>query len=137
MQRLYERSSWGWKERGKLNELRSKLAYYLIAKNHENKIVGFCHFRFLMDNNRPVLYIYEIQICSQFRSLGLGTRMLNLLILISQKSSMSHVMATVFTFNEMSLKFFKKHGFVKDFTSPSSASSADYVILNKDIGDSN
>jgi len=135
MQRFYEQSNWGWKPKGKLNELKSKLAYYLIAQDQQqDKIIGFCHFRFLLDDQRPVLYVYELQVLAEHRKLGLGSKMLDFLVLIARQSGMRHLMATVFTFNETSLAFFQKHGFKRDFTSPSVAcEDADYVILIRDL----
>lgn len=42
-------------------------------------------------------------------------------------------MATVFTFNEQSLKFFYKNGFEIDDYSPKETSQKDYLILSRKI----
>ena len=36
-------------------------AWYLLAKNEEGKICGFSHFRYDMDCDDEVLYVYEVR----------------------------------------------------------------------------
>ena len=60
MKTQYEKSSWGWNEKSKKDEMMEKAAWYLLLKNEEGKIYGFSHFRYDMDCNEEVLYVYEV-----------------------------------------------------------------------------
>jgi N-alpha-acetyltransferase 40 len=54
----YEESEWGWKEKEKAEELFDEDASYLVAENDNGALIAFSHFRFDMDEGRPVLYWY-------------------------------------------------------------------------------
>ena len=60
MKALYEKSNWGWSEKNKRSEMMEEAAWYLLAKNEEGKICGFSHFRYDMDCDDEVLYVYEV-----------------------------------------------------------------------------
>ena len=60
MKALYEQSNWGWNEKNKRDEMLEDSAWYLLAKNEEGKICGFSHFRYDMDYDDEVLYVYEV-----------------------------------------------------------------------------
>ena len=68
MKTQYEKSSWGWNEKSKKDEMMEKAAWYLLLKNEEGKIYGFSHFRYDMDCNEEVLYVYEV--CSLEKAAG-------------------------------------------------------------------
>jgi hypothetical protein len=61
MKVLYEKSNWGWSEKNKRAEMMEEAAWYLLAKNEEGKICGFSHFRYDMDFDDEVLYVYEVR----------------------------------------------------------------------------
>ena len=61
MKALYEKSNWGWSEKNKRSEMMEEAAWYLLAKNEEGKICGFSHFRYDMDFDDEVLYVYEVR----------------------------------------------------------------------------
>ena len=61
MKALYEKSNWGWSEKNKRSEMMEEAAWYLLAKNEEGKICGFSHFRYDMDCDDEVLYVYEVR----------------------------------------------------------------------------
>ena len=61
MKTLYEKSNWGWSEKNKRSEMMEEAAWYLLAKNEEGKICGFSHFRYDMDFDDEVLYVYEVR----------------------------------------------------------------------------
>ena len=50
-------------------------AWYLIAKIEE-KPVAFSHFRYDMDYDDEVLYVYEIQLEEEYRRRGIGKFMM-------------------------------------------------------------
>ena len=58
----YEDSSWGWNAEEKQAELSDLGAWHLIATS-EGKNVGFSHFRFDVDDDKEVLYWYELFKC--------------------------------------------------------------------------
>jgi hypothetical protein len=55
MKAMYEQSNWGWNKAAKKAELIENNAWYLIA-SCEGRTIGFCHFRFDLDNSIEVLY---------------------------------------------------------------------------------
>lgn len=60
MKTLYEESSWGWNEKNKREEMFEDAAWYLLAKDADGKMCGFSHFRYDMDYDDEVLYVYEV-----------------------------------------------------------------------------
>uniref|UniRef100_A0A915K306 N-alpha-acetyltransferase 40 n=1 Tax=Romanomermis culicivorax TaxID=13658 RepID=A0A915K306_ROMCU len=98
MRPFYEQSQWGWNGDAKFKELNYRSAFYLVAR-WDDSLSGFCHFRFLVDDNRPVLYIYEIQIDEKCQRCGLGKRFLTILEEIAVKNHLKLLIATIFKFN--------------------------------------
>ena len=82
MKKLYEESDWGWNAKNKSDELLDESAWYLLAEKPDGTIVGFSHFRFDMDYDDEVLYVYEIQIDPSFQRKGLGRFMMQVLELL-------------------------------------------------------
>lgn len=63
MQKLYEESDWGWKDKDKYAEMTEDRAQYLVAFDvTTGKPVAFTHFRFDMELDDEVVYCYEIQL---------------------------------------------------------------------------
>ncbi len=63
MQKMYEESEWGWNAKNKRAEMLEEAAWYLVATEKESgDRMGFCHFRFDMDCDDEVLYVYEVQV---------------------------------------------------------------------------
>ena len=60
MKALYEQSNWGWNEKNKRAEMLEDAAWYLLAKDEDGAICGFSHFRYDMDYDDEVLYVYEV-----------------------------------------------------------------------------
>jgi len=107
MKALYEQSNWGWNEKNKRDEMLEDSAWYLLAKNEEGKICGFSHFRYDMDYDDEVLYVYEIQIDEEFQRKGLGKFMMQVLEMLAFKADMRKIMLTVLKHNDSAVKFFK------------------------------
>ena len=77
MKAMYEQSQWGWKEANKKQEMLDDNAWYLIAKKEDDgKLLGFAHFRYDMDFDDEVLYVYEIQLEEEIQRKGLGRFMM-------------------------------------------------------------
>lgn len=48
-------------------------------------LVGFVHYRFVIEEELPVLYVYELQLESRVHGKGLGKFLMQLIELIAQK----------------------------------------------------
>jgi len=142
MKALYQKSNWGWNEKNKRSEMMEDAAWYLLAKNEDGKICGFSHFRYDMDYDDEVLYVYEIQIDEEFQRKGLGKFMMQVLEMLAFKADMRKIMLTVLKHNESATKFFKSHmKFEFDETNPqddlqwnekfTDVEQVDYEILSK------
>eukprot|EP01135_Chromosphaera_perkinsii_P002246 Nk52_evm32s221 gene=Nk52_evmTU32s221 len=107
MQKHYEESDWGWSDARKRAESRDTSARYILALNEDGELAAFAHFRFELEGIVPVIYCYEIQVDSQYRSKGLGKFMMKLLELIGLKSKMEKLMLTVFKANEKAIDFYR------------------------------
>lgn len=108
MKALYEKSTWGWQEKNKKEEMYDDAAWYLIAENaDDNTPIAYAHFRYDMDYDDEVLYVYEIQMEEQCRRKGLGRFMMQILEMLAFKADMRKIMLTVFKHNEPASKFFK------------------------------
>jgi len=145
MKCLYECSQLGWNESKKRKEMLDDRAWYLIArksieatddKEKGEELIGFAHFRFDMDYDDEVLYIYEIQLEESVKRKGLGRFMMQLLELLAFKMDMRKIMLTCLKSceDESTQKFFKdalKYG--KDETCPKDTvyQQYDYEILSK------
>lgn len=134
MKTLYEESDWGWNEGNKKTEMFEDAAWYLIARDSEDKPVAFSHFRFDMDFDDDVVYCYEIQLEPAFRRKGLGKLMMKVLELLMIKADMVKIMLTAFKHNEDAMKFFKNCLLYDiDETSPYNTiyEQFDYEILSR------
>jgi len=131
MQTLYDTCEWGWKDKDKQQELTEDTAWYLLCNDDENKNVAFVHFRFDLDDDIEVLYLYEIQMEKEVRRKGLGKFLVTILTLMAKKYEMQKVMCTVFTHNHDSMSFFKECcRFEVDETSP------EFQLESLDLDDS-
>lgn len=110
MKALYEKSDWGWKTANKEEEMFDDRAWYLLARDMDNEgnLVGFSHFRFDMDYDDEVLYVYEIQLEDSVRRKGLGKFMMQVLEIMAFKADLRKIMVTIFKHNPGAQKFFKE-----------------------------
>ncbi|XP_034950436.1 N-alpha-acetyltransferase 40 [Chelonus insularis] len=131
MKSFYQRSSWGWNENAKHNELTEPTARYLIAF-HSNEPVGFSHFRFDLDDKIQVLYCYELQLEPRVVKQGLGRFMMDTLAALANQSLMKKVVLTVLKHNPNAREFFKHLGYKVDKTNPPDWENLDYEILSKE-----
>ncbi|XP_077230565.1 uncharacterized protein LOC143863694 isoform X2 [Tasmannia lanceolata] len=71
-----------------------------------NPIVGFVQYRFIVEEEIPVVYVYELQLdlCVQRR--GLGKFLMQLIELIARKNHMGAVMLTVQKSNLSAMNFY-------------------------------
>jgi len=111
MKKLYEESEWGWKESSKREEMFDDRAWYLLARSTSSedsgKLLAFAHFRFDMDYDDEVLYVYEIQLEDCVKRKGLGKFMMQVLEIMAFKADLRKIMLTCFKHNPAAQKFFK------------------------------
>ncbi|KAI0788577.1 acyl-CoA N-acyltransferase [Abortiporus biennis] len=142
MRDIASKSSMGWKPTQKKKELFSTKSRFILvyqsqgAKNAGDNnlgdlktadIVGFVMFRFEHEEGEDLVYCYEVQMCDEFRSHGVGHLLLRSLVDIGLHWGMDKIMLIFMTGNPRARVFYGKHGFVMDPCSP------DYV--NKDEGE--
>ncbi|XP_020593880.1 N-alpha-acetyltransferase 40 isoform X2 [Phalaenopsis equestris] len=100
-------------------------------------LVGFVHYRFIAEEDIPVLYVYELQLDTCARGKGLGKFLMQLIELIARKNQMGAVILTVQKANILALNFYtNKLRYVISTISPSkvnplSGSEKSYEILCK------
>ena len=102
----------------------------------ERKLVAYTMFRFDWDDEEepehPVLYCYELQVCSTFQGDRIGRILMEQLINISEKLKLWKVLLTCFVSNSGALKFYRSIGFDSDVNSPiaQGMTNCDYEILS-------
>ena len=136
MKESYEKSKLGWNEKNMAEEMYDDPAWYLVARENSESAapVAFAHFRYELDHDDEVLYIYEIQLEESARRKGLGKFMMMVLELLSHKANMRKIMLTCFTHNPLALKFFRGSMKYERDMKPNEDDvfeEADYEILSK------
>ncbi len=124
-----------WDAEKKKEEIFETKMRFIVCFDND-KIVGFTAFMFDIEDKRPVLYLYELQIIKEYQHYGIGHFLMSLMNQIAKNVGMSHVMLTVFTHNEIAMNFYlKKCSYVIDSFSPSKSGKTgfDYEILSKKI----
>ena len=134
MQATMEAAGYPWNETEQLAALKEEDARLLLLKDADGP-VGFSHFRYMLEGDCPVLYVYELQLTEKVRGKGLGKQAMALFQLAAVKYKMSFVMCTVFKSCERAMKFFMEgQKFMVDETSPSRCDVEDespYEILSR------
>eukprot|EP00250_Pteridium_aquilinum_P002363 c12560_g1_i1 orf=378-1052(-) len=69
-------------------------------------IVAFVHYRFIVEEDVPVLYVYEIQLEKVVQGKGVGKFLMQLLELIARKNSMKAIMLTIQKRNAAAMNFY-------------------------------
>nr|XP_016440642.1 PREDICTED: N-alpha-acetyltransferase 40-like isoform X1 [Nicotiana tabacum] len=96
-------------------------------------LVAFVHYRFTIEEEIPVLYVYELQLEHRVQGKGLGKFLMLLIELIAQKSKMSAVVLTVQKANMTAMNFYRnKLRYLISIMSPSQMGlQSNYEILCK------
>ncbi|TVY12564.1 N-alpha-acetyltransferase 40 [Lachnellula arida] len=143
----YKKSPDGWKPRSKQKEMKLLDMKYIVVKSDdgegegEGEVQAFASVMPTYEDGYPVLYIYEIHLCSALQGTGLAHTLMTLILAIAHKiPSTQKVMLTCFTCNERAVRFYEKTGFARDEFSPlpkvlrnGSRKEVDYVILSKGV----
>ncbi|CAA3007855.1 N-alpha-acetyltransferase 40 [Olea europaea subsp. europaea] len=69
-------------------------------------IVGFVHYRFILEEEVPVLYVYELQLEPHVQGKGLGKFLMQLIEFIARKNKMGAVVLTVQKANLVAMDFY-------------------------------
>ena len=92
----------GWNEKNMAEEMLDDPAWYLMARETDGgSPVAFSHFRYEMEHEEEVLYVYEIQLEERARRKGLGRFMMMVLELLAHKADMRKIMLTCFKHNQV------------------------------------
>ena len=91
----------GWNEKNMAEEMLDDPAWYLVAREADGSPVAFSHFRYEMEHEEEVLYVYEIQLEERARRKGLGRFMMMVLELLAHKADMRKIMLTCFKHNQV------------------------------------
>ena len=118
MDHFYNQSGWNLDKQEKMKDLLADWMRMIVVKL-ENEIVAFAAFRFDMDEDRPVVYLYELHVRSDMQGKRIGDHLLRLLEVIAQCHAMDRVVLTTLKCNPRALQFYLKRGFEVDETSPS------------------
>ncbi|XP_021314524.1 N-alpha-acetyltransferase 40 isoform X1 [Sorghum bicolor] len=92
---------------------------HMHAACTESCLLGFVHYRFVVEEELPVLYVYELQMEPSAQGKGLGKFMMQLIEQIACKNQMGAVMLTVQKANTQAIAFYTKLRYVISSTSPS------------------
>ncbi|XP_012492322.1 uncharacterized protein LOC105804306 isoform X2 [Gossypium raimondii] len=121
-------SEWAVEEKLKRREMVAPQARYIFVYWNANEmmdnaftpLLGFLHFRFTLEEEIPVLYLYELQLDSSVQGKGLGKFLMQLVELIAQENRMGAVVLTVQKSNSLAMKFYiSKIRYVVSSISPS------------------
>ncbi|CAL0323911.1 unnamed protein product [Lupinus luteus] len=77
-----------------------------ICVEDSGPLVGFVQYRFVLEEDVPVLYVYELQLEPCVQGKGLGKFLMQLIELIARKNSMGAVVLTVQKANLLAMNFY-------------------------------
>ncbi|KZV57909.1 hypothetical protein F511_12515 [Dorcoceras hygrometricum] len=117
---------WPTEEKIKRREMVSEEARYIFVHEISNKdpkevselmdksrtcncrgpVVGFVHYRFTMEEEVPVVYVYELQLEPRVQGKGLGKILMQLVELIACENKMGAVVLTVQRANSPAMDFY-------------------------------
>ncbi|XP_076949310.1 uncharacterized protein LOC143621916 [Bidens hawaiensis] len=96
---------WPTEEKVKRRDMTSPEALYIFVYN-DKSIIGFVHYRFVIEEEIPVLYVYELQLEPAFQGKGLGKFLMQLVELIACNNGMGAVVLTVQKQNTSAINFY-------------------------------
>jgi ribosomal protein S18 acetylase RimI-like enzyme len=103
-------------------------------------ISGFIAFMLTLEEEQPVIYIYEIHTVPAARGIGLGKHMMSLIETIGRNAGMWKSMLTVFTRNTHAEELYRRLGYVVDEIGPQvrklrggKIKRPEYFIMSKEL----
>ncbi|KAJ6575192.1 acyl-CoA N-acyltransferase [Mycena capillaripes] len=133
MRAMYTTSSFGWDPPHKKGELFNRLSRFILVypTTGTRSLVAFTAFRFEFEDDKNILYCYDLQVAKQSQRSGLGRALMNHLAKIGADFGLDKIILTVFKVNKRALKFYKSFGFEMDPDSPNDDDEEDYKLLFK------
>ncbi|XP_020683063.1 N-alpha-acetyltransferase 40 isoform X3 [Dendrobium catenatum] len=144
-------SDWPLEEKVKRREMVAAEARYIFVRESSNVVhddnylkeddrmncwtgdgdplVGFMHYRFIVEEEIPVLYVYELQLESCARGKGLGKFLMQLIELIARKNQMGAVILTVQKANVLAMNFYTSR--LRYVISAISPSKVDPLVMKR------
>lgn len=92
-----------------LDELQNTSSRYIIAKNHDNKVVGFAGIKIIIDEAD----IMNIVVKKNYRHKGIGNLLLEYLISLCNELHLQSLSLEVNEINLPAINLYKKFGFKK------------------------
>ncbi|KAL4260727.1 N-alpha-acetyltransferase 40 [Pleurotus pulmonarius] len=137
MKSLYEASpSMGWYPDEKKNELFHRLSRFILAYDGDSALVAYTMFRFEFEEEKNLIYCYELQVSPNFKRQGLGRVLMEQVKVIGKKYDMDKIVLTVFKDNSEAVQFYEHSGFATDPSCPShdgGDESLEYRILSLEL----
>ena len=145
----YKGSSKGWSGIKKRKEMRLLDMKFLLLKpvyetTDTGSVEGFLSFMITIEDERDVVYIYELHLQEDLQGKGAGKWMMSHVEAIGRRAGMCKTMLTVFRSNVRAVNFYEALGYEVDEYSPEpkklrsgKIKEADYLILSKELGNMN
>ena len=106
MAKVYEEGGFPWSDTEQTSLLKEADARLLLVRDADGCLLGFSHFRYLIEGDVPVLYVYELQLEERVTGKGLGRHVMAMFQLAAVKTGMHSVMATVMRQSDRAMRFF-------------------------------
>lgn len=106
-------------------ELLKKECKYIVAKSEDNEILGFAGILINID----VVELMNIVVRKAYRNQGIGKKLLEELIKISQETKLQFLNLEVNEKNEVAIKLYKKTGFKEIGIRPKYYNNTDDAII--------
>ncbi|OAA61555.1 Acyl-CoA N-acyltransferase [Cordyceps fumosorosea ARSEF 2679] len=125
------RAGGGWDPAAKAAEMRSRGLRYVLVRHPDDggEVRGFASFMFTWEDDRPVVYCYEIHLAPELEGTGLGALLMGHVMAVAGRvGGMTGTMLTCFVTNERARRFYERLGFVVDASSPRPRRLRDRVV---------
>jgi N-alpha-acetyltransferase 40 len=109
-------AEWKWDDEKKNSELRNSKNIFVLLTDPSGALIGFCVFRFLVDNTVPVVYVWELQLEAAAQGKGWGRVLMTAVeSFMKEKTGVRKVMLTVLVGNTAAVAFYRKLGYIPEF----------------------
>jgi ribosomal protein S18 acetylase RimI-like enzyme len=135
MQAIYDSvPGWHWNDTSKRSELTDSDTRFLLVRDcSSGALLAFASFRFVVDGDFEVLYLFELQLSKDVQRRGLGKHLMAVLECIARQQKCHRVTLTVLKANAPALDFYRRMRYVIDETSPDDDEGAPHEILSKSV----
>lgn len=143
----YRASSGGWSAVKKRKEMELLDMRFLLLKSVEHNcrtgsVRSFLSFMITVEDDREVVYVYELHLRKEMRGRGVGKWMMKQVEKIGRRAGVEKTMLSVFRSNEGGRRFYEGLGYGVDDISPGPrrlrggrVMEPEYSILSKGLGD--